>query len=198
MKKKLILCGVCTIALILAAAVSVVSCSSDDEYYEGGNYTLANKRVTRSAPGDPAGSDTPNVGAGYVKAGYADGTLTMLNGKVNYNYRLQWPGGEIGDVKAYIIPTDGIENNSLELSYKDKKGNVVKMQEIASLSMIGLSNNIGIHNGCFYNPNIILIYKVAVRKAVDYGDGYIYEYMSRSAGPYTLSVKIPDGLIDKY
>ena len=176
--------------------MSVISCSSDDEYYEGGNYTLANKRVTRSAPGDPAGSDTPNVGAGYVKAGYADGTITMLNGKVKYNYRLQWPGGEIGDVKAYIIPTDGIETDSIELSYKDEKGNVVKMQEIVPIKVIGLSNNIGIHNGCFYNPNIILIYKVAVKKAVDYG--YIYEYKSGSAGPYTLSVQIPDGLIDKY
>lgn len=46
--KKIILGGVCATALVISAAVSVISCSGDDEYYEGGNYTLANKRMTRS------------------------------------------------------------------------------------------------------------------------------------------------------
>lgn len=46
--EKIIFGGVCATALFVSAAVSVISCSGDEEYYENGNYTLANKRVTRS------------------------------------------------------------------------------------------------------------------------------------------------------
>ena len=46
--EKIIFGGVCATALFVSAAVSVVSCSGDEEYYKNGNYTLANKRVTRS------------------------------------------------------------------------------------------------------------------------------------------------------
>ena len=47
-KRKIIFGGVCATGIAVAAMLSVVSCSGDDECYEGGNYTLAKKRVTRS------------------------------------------------------------------------------------------------------------------------------------------------------
>ena len=86
--KKIIFGGVCATALFVSAAVSVISCSGDEEYYKNGNYTLANKRVTRGAPEDPDGLGGTKVGSGYVKGGYIDGSISMLDGKVVYNYRL--------------------------------------------------------------------------------------------------------------
>lgn len=47
MNKKVIYGGICAATLVFTAAISVVSCSNDDEYYAGGNYTLAKQRVTR-------------------------------------------------------------------------------------------------------------------------------------------------------
>lgn len=68
MKRKIIFGGVCTIGIAVAAMLSVVSCSGDDEIYEGGNYTLAKKRVTR---GYPDGSD------GFVIEGNDGATRKM-------------------------------------------------------------------------------------------------------------------------
>ena len=47
--KKLIYRGILAAVAAIVAASSFISCSSDDEYYENGNYTLANKRMTRSS-----------------------------------------------------------------------------------------------------------------------------------------------------
>lgn len=47
MNKKVIYGGICAATMVITAAFSVISCNSDDEYYEGGNYTLAKQRVTR-------------------------------------------------------------------------------------------------------------------------------------------------------
>lgn len=108
MKKKLILCGVCTIALILAAAVSVVSCSNDDEYYEGGNYTLAYKRVTRSVePGGVesstvVGSDTIYTNYQFIFSKYPQGTVSIDM----MIYRME--GKPVAHMLSYDIPY-GIE-----------------------------------------------------------------------------------------
>ena len=108
MKKKLILCGVCTIALILAAAVSVVSCSNDDEYYEGGNYTLAYKRVTRSVePGGVesstvVGSDTIYTNYQFIFSKYPQGTVSIDM----MIYRME--GKPVAQMLSYDIPY-GIE-----------------------------------------------------------------------------------------
>lgn len=50
MKREFLVGSLCATALTITAALSVVSCSNDDEYYEDSNYTLANKRVTRGNP----------------------------------------------------------------------------------------------------------------------------------------------------
>lgn len=67
--KKIILGGVCATTLVVSAAVSVISCSGDEECYEGGNYTLANKRVTRGAPRDPDNPNCPNDFLDYSNCG---------------------------------------------------------------------------------------------------------------------------------
>ena len=56
MNKKTIIGGTFAAVAAIVAASSFISCSSDDEYYENGNYTLANKRMTRSGiePGLPS------------------------------------------------------------------------------------------------------------------------------------------------
>ncbi len=47
MNKKTFIGSTFAAVAAIVAASSFISCSSDDEYYEGGNYTLANKRMTR-------------------------------------------------------------------------------------------------------------------------------------------------------
>lgn len=64
-KRHYLLGGLCATALTAAAVLSVVSCSGDDEYYEGGNYTLANRRVTRGLPDGPDGFAITNNNNGY-------------------------------------------------------------------------------------------------------------------------------------
>ena len=48
MNRKFISGGAFAAVAAIVAASSFISCSSDDEYYENGNYTLANRRMTRS------------------------------------------------------------------------------------------------------------------------------------------------------
>lgn len=195
--EKIIFGGVCATALFVSAAVSVISCSGDEECYKNGNYTLANKRVTRGAPEDPDGLGGTKVGSEYVKGGCIDGSIAMLDGKVVYNYRLLWSDGEMGDLKAYIMPTDGMQCNSGDVSYVDADGKYMTMQEIGSPLMSGLSS-VGVHNGHFYLPNITLNYQKAKKKTVSYGFGYIYEYVPAFAGPYSIDMEIPSYLITYY
>ena len=49
MNKKTFIGGTFAAVAAIVAASSFISCSSDDEYYENGNYTLANKKMTRAA-----------------------------------------------------------------------------------------------------------------------------------------------------
>lgn len=81
--KKIILGGVCATTLVISAAVSVVSCGGDEEYYKNGNYTLANKRVTRGAPGDPDRPNCPSDFLDYSNCGLW-GVAQMSRGADNY------------------------------------------------------------------------------------------------------------------
>lgn len=49
MKQMKFFCGVITALLTMGVSATMTSCNSDDEYYETSNYTLAKKRITRSA-----------------------------------------------------------------------------------------------------------------------------------------------------
>ena len=61
MNNKIIYGSICAVVMGFAAAVSVCSCNGDDEYYEGGNYTLARQRVTRSAEPNVPGAQSLTV-----------------------------------------------------------------------------------------------------------------------------------------
>lgn len=66
MNRKFISSGAFAAVAAIVAASSFISCSSDDEYYENGNYTLANKRMTRSAETFvPVCSDTVYTNYGF-------------------------------------------------------------------------------------------------------------------------------------
>ncbi len=66
MDRKIISGGAFAAVAAIVAASSFISCSSDDDYYENGNYTLANKRMTRSAETFvPVCSDTVYTNYGF-------------------------------------------------------------------------------------------------------------------------------------
>ena len=67
MNRKFISSGAFAAVAAIVAASSFISCSSDDEYYENGNYTLANKRMTRSTETyTPLPSDTIYTNYNFV------------------------------------------------------------------------------------------------------------------------------------
>ena len=67
MDRKIISGGAFAAVAAIVAASSFISCSSDDEYYENGNYTLANKRMTRSTETyTPLPSDTIYTNYNFV------------------------------------------------------------------------------------------------------------------------------------
>lgn len=78
MNKKVICGGICAATLVFTAAISVISCSTDDEYYAEGNYTLAKKHMTRSVEGNvvppvipmkiSAGADTAYYDVPFIDA----------------------------------------------------------------------------------------------------------------------------------
>lgn len=81
MNKKVIYGGICATTLVFTAAISVISCNSDDEYYTEGNYTLAKQRMTRSVePGGtstPVRSDTTYTSYDFQFSDYSDASITI-------------------------------------------------------------------------------------------------------------------------
>lgn len=104
MNKKVICDGICAAALVFTAAISVIGCSNDEEYYEGGNYTLAKQRMTRGVePGGagvstPVSSDTTSTSYDFRFSTYHDAPVTIHM----MIYRKQ--GKPIAHMLSYTLP----------------------------------------------------------------------------------------------
>ena len=137
MKRKIILGGVCATGIAVAAMLSVVSCSGDDEYYERGNYTLARKRVTRSA--EHPSSQPPSLSVKY-RSGNEDVEVVSEFGRLNFN--VSWTGGNMDNIHVNYIDCD---NTSGYTTYTDCLGverkvynkEVVKVEKIGNAKLCG-------------------------------------------------------------
>ena len=98
MNKKVIYGGICAATLVFTAAISVISCSNEDEYYAGGNYTLAKQRVTRGVePGGPSGpSNKPSKDS-------TKESLTLYKSFTNEEVICTWCGDPSIGVKAVVV-----------------------------------------------------------------------------------------------
>lgn len=104
MNKKVIYGGICAATLVFTAAISVISCSNDEEYYEGGNYTLAKQRLTRGVEPGGAGVSTP-VCSDTTYANYDFRFSACLDAPVTIHmmiYRQQ--GKPVAHMLSYTLP----------------------------------------------------------------------------------------------
>ena len=153
--RKIIFGGVCATGIAVAAMLSVISCSGDEEYYEGGNYTLAKKRVTRGTPGDqgfiPGSSVSYRAGSESVEFPW--------NG-LRLHFTVSW--GEGFNTNDVHVSYDGADNNSGYQSFRDEN-NIERQEpnvcvvEVETAGPTCISNN-------YLNQSITIKYTQAVQK----------------------------------
>lgn len=111
MNKKVICGGICAATLVFTAAISVISCSTDDEYYAEGNYTPAKKHMTRSVEGNvvppvipmkiSAGADTAYYDVPFIDA-YGKRIVSIVSWDSGYTALTAHPVSP--KISAYVDP----------------------------------------------------------------------------------------------
>lgn len=127
MKKNIVLDGLCVTGLVVAAMLSVVSCSGEDEYYEGGNYTLANKHVTR---GLPDGHD------GFV--------ITNNNGYKKNECAIWCLAEMFGDSKSV---RNVIEQENIDYTNGLQQNSILQISDSLGYGLSGFMNDTYMENG---------------------------------------------------
>lgn len=154
-KRKIIFGGVCATGIAVAAMLSVISCSGDDEIYEGGNYTLAKKRVTRGTPGDQGFIPGPSVS---YRAG-SESVEFPWNGS-RLHFTVSW--GEGFNTNDVHVSYDGADNNSGYQSFRDEN-NIERQEPNVCVVDVMKSGPVYISNN-YLNQSITIKYTQAVQK----------------------------------
>lgn len=95
MKTKTNFCGIFATVFMVATAITIASCSQDDDY-DSNMYTLAEKMDTRSG-GDPGGGETPTpqpISGNPVCAG--NDTIQIAMEEYNLETYVNWTRGYTG------------------------------------------------------------------------------------------------------
>ncbi len=160
MNKKTFIGGTFAAVAAIVAASSFISCSSDDEYYENGNYTLANQRMSRSPE--------MNIGAGRINGG--TDTYTTSNSMFSVTFEISWGTGTIGQVRASVSnPNVSVLSND-SVTYKDDNGKVHKAPKYI-FEYVSYNNHADFCDGEFVMPGVTVYYgsaKVTNGKEIEY------------------------------
>ena len=149
--KKLIYRGILAPVAAIVAASSFISCSSDDEYYENGNYTLANHRMSRS-------SET-NIGVGTIYGG--TDTYSTSNGLFSVSFDISWESGVIGQVRASVTNPSVSVLSKDSVTYKDEYGKTHIVPKY-NFEYVSHNSNADFCNGVFVMPGVTVHYSSAV------------------------------------
>ena len=155
MKRKFIFGGVCATGIAAAAMLSVISCSGDDEFYEGGNYTLAKKRVTRGTPGDQGFITGPSVS---YRAGSKNVEVSWNGSRLHF--AVSWGEGfNTNDVHVLYY---GADDDSGYQSFRDEN-NIERQEPNVCVVEVETAGPAYISND-YVNQSITIKYTQAVQK----------------------------------
>ena len=115
MKLKSNFCGIFATTFMVATAITIASCSQDDDYYDSNMYTLAEKMETRSGgdPGGGTGGEALKILAGADTFYYRELFPVMLEEIVS------WPEGYFGLGHPEFVPTlhvNFVDNMDIDLN----------------------------------------------------------------------------------
>lgn len=192
MNKKTFIGGVFAAVAAIVAASSFISCSSDDEYYENGNYTLANKRMTRSGI---EGDDVPVTPPDNLLS-YAPGSTTH---EVSFEglrvlFHVSWSGGNWKTMGVTVSQGEVVNMGGYQ-EYWDEHNVYHKVNNI-EFSSIEWDSKEQVHNDCIYISDMRIEYSKCERFKMENG-GIGYRMGSGQSSLIPFSVDISNYRIDK-
>lgn len=169
MNRKFISSGAFAAVAAIVAASSFISCSSEDEYYENGNYTLANKRMTRSSiEGEDMPVNPPDITLSY-SSGNTD--YEVIFDGLHILFNVSWGGGNWRDM-TINVSLSSVENMGGYQEYWDEWDVYHRVNNIEYCA-IQWETKAQVHDDKIYIPDMRIKYRKYVKFDLPNGEtGY--------------------------
>ncbi len=192
MNKKTFIGGTFAAVAAIVAASSFISCSSDDEYYEGGNYTLANRRMSRSSI---EGDDVPVTPPDHLLS-YEPGSTTheICFEGLRIPLNVSWNGGNWRTMGVTVSQGEVVNMGGYQ-EYWDELGVYHNVNNI-EFSKLEWDSKIQVHIDCIDIHDMRIYFRKKEEFTMKNG-GVGYRMGAEQSYPCPLGIDISSYRTDK-